>query len=258
MRISSILILVALLTGSIQGFAQIVVVEGFALKEDSTGFQGAAQLNFTSFKNTDQIISLNSNAKVQYYNQEKGQRMISQSNIFFFLNQDAPEDNQINQGYQHLRYNFILSDNWEQENFVQMQYNHQLRIDFRGLIGTGMRFKFWNKEKQFLYSGLSLMYENELERDTSAVHNDPRLSFYLSHFRKFNEEVNVKLISYYQPRLDKWNDFRFSTGLSFFFAVTEKIKYTLQASFLFDSSPVVDPNIEHLTYSIQNGLQFSF
>ena len=64
-----------------------------------------------------------------------------------------------NRGIQHLRYNYKLLPNITLEVFGQGQYNKVSKIDFRGLVGTGPRFKLTQLEDYKFYLGTLLMYE---------------------------------------------------------------------------------------------------
>ena len=236
-------------------YAQIVMVEGRRL-DDSLGWHGALTLELYNTKNTERVYTLGGGSLIQY--QQGDHRFLSLNNIRIIRNVDDENPNKENKGYQHFRYNYAIDSFWTVEAFSQAQFDQVLRIGFRGLLGGGVRMNLIKQEKNHLTLGLSGMFEYEEEKDTTVVHNDFRLSNYLSFEKEFNKIVTGSLIFYYQPLANNFSDYRISSGLNFNIKVSEHFALNINASLIYDAQPVVDEDITNLTYSITNGISYRF
>jgi len=236
--------------------AQIVRVEGNRLSEDSLGWHGAVTLELYNTKNTERVYTLGAGSVVQY--RKGNHRFLSMNSIRVIRNADDEDPNKENKGYQHFRYNYILTPFWTIEAFTQAQFNGVLRIGFRGLAGGGVRMNVIKKETSHLSVGLIGMYEYEEEKDTTAVHNDFRLTNYVSFNEEFNKIISGSLVLYYQPLIDNFSDYRLSAGLGFNIKISERFGLNINADLIYDAQPVVDPDIPKLTYSISNGISYRF
>jgi hypothetical protein len=237
-------------------YAQIVMVEGRGFSEDSLGWHGAITLEIYNTKNIERVYTLGGGSAIQY--RKDNHRLLSLNNLRVIRNADDETPTKENKGYQHLRYNYYITPFWTFEAFGQAQFNEVLRIGFRGLLGGGVRMNLIKKEKDQLRLGISGMYEHEEEKDTIAVHDDFRLTSYLSFNKEFNKVISGSLICYYQPLVDDFSDYRVSSGLGFNIKITERFGLNIDASLVYDAQPVVDPDIPKLTYSISNGISYRF
>ncbi|MEM1137366.1 MAG: DUF481 domain-containing protein, partial [Bacteroidota bacterium] len=149
-------------------------------------------------------------------------------------------------------------DNLVWEAFTQLQFDQILRIQRRWLLGTGLRFDLRSSPSDEVHLGISYMYEYEQEKDTSVFHRDSRLSSYLSVKKKFSEHVSLSMISYYQPRFDLFSDYRLSLGTGLGFKIAENLSFVLNINLTYDAKPVIDEEINSLTYNIRNGISFKF
>ena len=250
-----LLILVACILLPLLSYAQIVMVEGRRL-DDSLGWHGAVTLQLYNTKNTERVYTLGGGSVMQY--QQGDHRFLSLNNIRIIRNVDDENPNKENNGYQHFRYNYAIDSFWTVEAFSQAQFDQVLRIDFRGLLGGGVRMNLIKQEKNRLTLGVSGMLEYEEEKDTTVVHNDFRMSTYLSYERDFTDAISLSLISYYQPRVDDFTDYRVSGGFNFNWQFNQSFSYNINASLVYDAQPVVDEDIPKLTYSISNGISYRF
>jgi len=164
-----------------------------------------------------------------------------------------------NSGVQHFRYNRKTNKHLALEGFLQGQYDKVYKVDFRGLVGAGARFKLTKPkvvndtiiEKSRVYFGSLLMYEYEKasETDRSVICKDLRSSNYLTF--SFYPINNFSIISttYYQPKVDLLKDYRLSSviNLKISFSSVEKqketsfwnkLKFNLSLSYNYDSEPV--------------------
>jgi hypothetical protein len=162
-------------------------------------------------------------------------------------------------GFGHLRFNRTLSGRVTWEAFGQYQFDQVQEIDRRILIGTGPRLRITETESGFLFGGLQYMYEYE---ETSAVEGDivynkhNRLSAYISGGSTFNEHVSGNLTVYYQPRPDRWSDYRVSATGNLTAKLTGGFGFSLNVNYVYDARPPV--SVPTVMYDFGAGLTFNW
>lgn len=231
--------------------SQVINTEGKRIKQDGDGWAGTVNLGFSIIKNTREIIQLTNNTQVQY-NRGKSTLLLLNELVLMRVNQDQL----LNRGFQHVRYNYETRPYLIPEAFVQAQYNQLWNIDVRLLAGAGPRFKLYRTDTSRIYIGTLVMYEYE-EVDKGAQYNrDFRLSCYLSGGYSLKKYIDFNTITYFQPRLDQWDDFRITTENSIRFGITTKLGFRTTFQLSYDTRP--PDNLQNTFYSWTNGLSFKF
>jgi hypothetical protein len=232
--------------------AQIINIEEQRMKEKD-GWQGLIRADFYTSKNKKEFYRFNVGSQLQY--KKKKNTFISSNNLRMIF---TDEDDIENRGFQHFRYNRELDSHFVWEAFTQLQTDHILQIKLRWLIGSGPMFKLYNKEKTKIRVGSIYMYEYEEEAGTDIIHRNHRLSNYLTLSYKFNKVFSLYNITYYQPRLDKFHDYRLSSGTSLGIKVFKNLSLNVSFQMNYDAYPVENAEIEKLTYTMLNGVSYKF
>ena len=248
-----ILITVCLLLTSIYLQAQVINVETLRRKTDSAKWTGSVSLDVSLIKNKNSIFKIANKAHVQYNNKKE---------LWLFVNdlkfEKLEGESFVNKGTQHLRYNHRVTQTIKIEAFTQAQYDAISEIDFRGLIGAGPRFKLTSSDDYRFYLGTLIMfeYENNSEVENNRIHKDIRGSSYLSFSIYPTETIGIISTSYYQPRLDAFEDFRLSSTTSIVFQILENLAFKTTFIYNYDAFPVV--TIPKAQYELTNGLLYTF
>src|SRR5690606_5177401 len=106
-------------------------------------------------------------------------------------------------GYSHVRINFGRRKRYSTETFGQYQYDLGRGLNLRTLAAAGLRMKIINGNKASLNTGTGIMHEREewfipnSEKQIVTV-NFIKSTNYLSTRIKFNEQVELNAIVYYQ------------------------------------------------------------
>lgn len=168
----------------------------------------------------------------------------------------ADDENFINSGFEHLRYNYTLKDSGfiKLELFQQRQYNKIQKIQSRLIVGVGPRFEIFRfKKKIGMNVGVSIMGENEeLTNDTS--NSNFRFSSYLSFEWNISDIVSINTITYYQPKADYIADYRLSNMTDMLFNINEYLALKLVYNLVHDSTP--PEGVRKTNYSFRTGIQF--
>ena len=247
-------IIVLCLGISMTGFSQVVNVETLRKVSDSAKWTGSVSLDVSLVKNKNTIFSIANKAHVQYNDK---------TNLWLFVNdlnvQKIESSELVNRGTQHLRYNRKLTERVKWEAFAQAQYDAISEIDFRGLFGTGPRFKLSSNDNYRFYLGTLVMYEYEKASNviSNRIQKDVRGSAYLSFSLYPTESLSVISTSYYQPRLDAFSDYRLSSNTSLLFKIFKDLAFKTNFNFFHDAAPV-SSSIPKTQYELTNGLLYSF
>ncbi|WP_299115297.1 DUF481 domain-containing protein [uncultured Winogradskyella sp.] len=234
--------------------SQVVNIETLRKPSDSVKWTGSVSLDVSLIKNTNDIFRIANKAHIQYNNN---------LNFWLFVNdlnlQKIEDNSLVNRGTQHLRYNRRISKKIKWEVFAQGQYDAISEIGFRGLLGTGPRFKLSKNDNYRFYLGTLIMYEYEKASNAipDRIQNDIRGSAYLSFSLYPTETISIISTSYYQPKIDILNDYRFSSNTSILFKIFEDLAFKANFNFFHDAFPVSSA-VPKTQFELTNGLLYTF
>ena len=225
-------------------------------EETDKKWTGSIGLNMGLIKNTNTIFWISNSEYVQHKNLKNTDYWLLYNSMSF---QKLEGESFVNRGTQHLRYNRKITKKTKLEAFAQTQYDAISQIDIRLLVGLGPRFKLSNNDSIYrIYLGTLIMYEHEKTTIPTGkeIQDNYRGSCYLS--LNFYPTTTIKIVSttYYQPKLDAFNDYRLSSGTSVEFKIVEKLSFTTNFNYSYDAFPVKD--IPKAQYELTNGLKYEF
>jgi hypothetical protein len=232
--------------------AQIVNIESQRMHSDTVGWLGSVGSTFSLVKNTQQILSLNANAHLQYK---------TQKDLYLFLASydllKASSSDLSNNTFIHLRYNRKLNKWLTWEVFTQLQQNAVTGIDLRSLAGTGPRFKIYKTNKLHLYAGMAAMYEYEREAvKPPVIHKDVRSSNYFSFTYMPSSIFNLVFTTFYQPLFSNFSDYRIFNETILNIKATKHFSIITAFNYLYDAFPV--QGVPKVNYTISNGFSYTF
>ena len=235
---------------SLYSQAQIVRIEDDHSVNDTNALTGSFDLNFYAIQNSKQLFKLSTGSQVKY--QKEKYTLQSLNELRFII---AGSNNLENRGFQHLRFQRRLDSTFTWEVFSQIQFDQVLKIKSRFLNGTGPRIQFFRKSKSKVFLGMHYMYEYEEEYETNLINNDHRMSAHLAFYRKLKKSY-LHLVSYFQPNLAGFSDYRVSGSLSYSVELRKQLRFNIRGELTYDSEPVTGVN--KLNYTVMNGFTFNF
>lgn len=236
--------------------AQIVNIERQRVVSDSAGWLGQVGLNFSGQKNTVSFLHISTTGVVEYKSKNTKDLLLLLTELSFLSAEGLKFSNT---GFGHLRYNRKIGNSIRWEAFTQIQYNSITKINLRGLLGTGPRFKLTPYERAKFYLGLALMYEYEESQDFEThltYHKDFRMSSYLSFTLKPEEDVLFASTFYAQPLLNHFADYRITSESSLSLKVTTKLTLNSTFRYSYDTNPPL--GIPKANFNFANGLEVKF
>jgi len=237
---------------SFQSTSQVLNAESLRKVTDTSGFAGSASLDFTLKKDVNEYFGFKSNVHLQY---KMHRHLVLIKNDTEF--QRIEGNRFANSGVSHIRYNYKIYPRIAWEFFVQAQYNKVSKINFRGLIGTGPRFKLSTSEDYNLYLGTLIMFEKEeLDDGVTPVQNDYRGSAYFSFTLYPTSTITIVSTTYYQPKLSQFEDYRISSQSSLLVKMFGNFSFKTTYTFIYDRYPAV--GIPKSQYDLSSGVAYSF
>lgn len=234
--------------------AQVVNIESRRVKLDTTGWYSEFNTGFKYLKEKNPIFNFTNDIRVQYK---------APKDLYLFLaNYDISKSKGktlTNNAFLHFRYNRKINGFIRWEAFTQLQFNEITRVKNRWLLGTGPRWKLLDKEVGALYLGNAYMFEINQEKnlsDSIIRQIDNRFSNYLSFSIFPNELISIISTTYYQPKINDWNDFRVSNVSDFRAKISKHLVIGLSYRLSFDSDPA--EGIPNLNHSFENKLGIFF
>ena len=254
MRLLNSLTLILILSFSFDVSAQVVNIETLRKPSDTTKWTGSISLDISLTRNVNDIFQITNRAYVQYNDQTNLWLIVNDLNFSKVEGFDL-----INRGTQHLRYNRKLNKVLTWEVFGQAQYDAISEISFRGLAGTGPRFKLNPSKKYRFYLGTLVMYEYEKATEVivDRVQEDIRGSAYLSFSLYPTDKITIISTSYYQPKFEALKDYRISSNTSILFEIFKDLAFKTTFNYFYDAFPV-STSIPKTQYELTNGLLYTF
>lgn len=217
---------------------------------DSTGWHENLDIGLRLTKNTKTVTSINGAFQVEVLHKKRVLLSITKFNFV-----KAGDEDFVNQGFQHLRFNRFVNNNIQVETFGQIQYNTLVFIRLRAIAGSGIKFRLYNKPKQKLNYGIAVMYEYNEEVD-DVSRSDIRVSNYFSIAIKLADSATFSSTTYFQPRYNKVADYRLSTDSRLRFKFLGNVDFTVSFTLTYDSR-VPDTFVKTI-YSLSNGISYRF
>lgn len=251
--------------------AQVVNTEKLRLSNTGKSLVGEIDVNFGLSRNkAGQTVRFGGLGRLELLKAKSKWMLLSGFGLTQFRNVDEPGSapkNFSNNGFAHLRYNFEVNDWITWEAFTQAQYDEIQEVDLRTLTGTGPRFKLIQNDSSHLFWGALYMYEYENNSVETTGPNgeftqligyerNHRLSTYLSGGINVTRYFSINHVTYFQPRLDQWSDFRISSETTLTVKLTNRISLKSYFQFIFDDRPPA--TVPRTMYNFTNGLSASF
>ncbi len=236
--------------------AQIVNVESHRMQNDSIKLAGHAGASFSYQQNNQkELLQLSVSAALQL-------RSKSLKDVFLMLGSyEVSKSNSstlTNAGFAHLRYTRKFNSYFRWEVFMQYQSNPVLLLEMRLLAGTGPRFKILNKPGLKSSLGSLYMFEHEKTNETvPETHNHHRISAYFTFTWSLPKKIGeFSTITYYQPRIDYFNDFRITNQTALSFGLGKHIAFVVGLRYLYDAFP--PEGVIRNSFSSEMGIKASF
>ena len=235
---------------SVAAKAQIINIEEKRIRaaQDSVHWYGDIEFGASVAQVQKQVLQFRVAAQVEYKNGKHLWLSLSDYNLL-----RAGGLAFDNAAFQHLRYNYKLTEQKTWEVYGQLQNNKLQLIDLRALLGTGLRLRAYKSKsgKNRIYIGTSLLFEHNKFKSRSTQ-DYLRLSNYVS-LTFQTPTFKFSSTTYYQPDISNFISARMAIQNSLSFSLSKRLELKITAKATYDDT--VPNGINHLTYSLENGLK---
>lgn len=235
-------------------FAQVTNVEADRVKTDTIGWRGEANMGLQFEQEKTKTTEFSADARGQYKDQK---------NLYLLLGeyQHSRTSGKTfkDKAYLHARYNRRVNYWMKWEVYSQIQFNKNTNIDLRFLNGTGPRFRLSKTEHARIYAGTSYMYEISREKEENEeymMRREHRNSNYLSFSLFPSENFSIISTTYFQPRLDKFSDYRVSNATELRFKIYKTLVFGVEYKLSYDKFPAY--GVPSVTHSLKNKIGITF
>ncbi len=148
----------------------------------------------------------------------------------------------VSQLFAHIRHVITPARLIQFELFAQYDNNKQRLLLNRELAGGGMRLRLLTTDDFKFRFGLAYMFEiEEYNLPVSSIHPTSSRTHRMSSYATFTSELQHHLslvsITYFQPRLDKWRDYRIVSENALVITMGTLADLYLKFNLRFDSRP---------------------
>ncbi|MBK9592156.1 MAG: DUF481 domain-containing protein [Crocinitomicaceae bacterium] len=232
--------------------AQIVNIENMRLATKNEGFTGSIDLSLNFTMNSVQLLQIGDRARIGY-KKKKHQILLLTDHSLIRTNSLSI----VNLGFEHVRYNYTFKDSGIVilELFEQAQFNKIQKINLRLLGGVGLRLHLLDQQHYQLNIGTGFMAEYE-ELIDYGISNDILSNNYISFDGQFSEHIGMNVITYFQPKLIDFGNYRLSNETQIRFIINKHLTYRIIYSLSHDSRDI--PDVRKTNYTFRNALSFTF
>lgn len=236
-------------------FAQ-VNTEAFRGHPDEEGIKNTLSVNFSFYDGNSEFFDING--------RYRGDLSFGRFYAFLILNYNYGEESNdvfLRDGFAHLRGVYAILPALQGEAFVQKGFNEFIRLKDRFLLGGGGRVRLVEFEDSTksasCYVGIGGMYENELEGEEGATRESTfRSTNYISASVKFHNRFGLSLVTYYQPKVTQFEDYRILMESGIGFDLFAGLSITTSLNWRYDSRPF--SGVKPYDLALSNGLTLTF
>lgn len=166
-----------------------------------------------------------------------------------------------NEALVHLRNVYSLREEIQLETFIQSDFNKSRLLLNRYLAGGGLRFKIFTADDFKMRIGTAYFYElekynlpeNSLHGIRTYTH---RSSSYFTSNIALNDDLNFTTITYFQPAIGKWEDYRIISENSLGITLSKYFDIYIDVNMRYDNRP--PDNIKRFDTDSKLGVSIKF
>ena len=234
----------------------IVNIENMRDKQSNKGLNGAVNASISGASgNTDKTVASLGGRLV--WQQKKASTLLI-TRISYGENSGIRDTNK---SFLHLRHIVEKNDQYAQESFTQIEQNEFSRLDFRGLIGAGLRKNLKQSDSGYLAAGLGAFYSSETLSPRSGLTDDgteklSRLNSYLAFNYQLSPQTSISSTTYYQPAFKEVKDFRLLEQASLKVKLSDVLHLKITLDIAHDNQP--PQAVEKTDTSYRTGIEYNF
>lgn len=157
------------------------------------------------------------------------------------------------------RYGWTFRDPWTLYGFVQADHNDNRSLILRDLVGAGIDRRLWRTEKAEAHLSATVMSEHQIHVD-GVVDDDAgfnaRGNVTMTHAFALDEGVSLTSVTYFQPRLDRPENWRVFEELVLEVSINERLTWSYSGTLEHDREPPAGVAATDVVLSSALGVSF--
>ena len=235
----------------------IVSMKSLHLGEPKEGFDGELELSLSGASGNTDKTDIAAGTRLEWR-----QAVHTNFLVAHYAYGEAFDTRNTDRSFLHLRHITQQTPVLAWEAFAQGESNELARLQFRGLLGGGVRLNLLDaSETRAAFLGIGAMYVRETYTASTMgtiEENDRQWRSNLYLVAKYRIGAGVRLVNslYYQPSLNDIGDYRLLDTFALHVDLTDTLALRLNAEVVHDSQPPANVRETDVTY--RTGLSWSF
>ena len=237
--------------------AAIVNMEGLHLGEPAAGLSGHVKLVLNGNTGNSKTVNSSVGGKLQLHHDRLTHFLLGD-----YSYGKSGDTANIDKGFFHARSIQQWQTHWATEAFAQVQYNAFARLDYRGLLGGGLRYSPARDPKRLaFFFGLGAFHAEErlsaASGTTDALSKQSlRLNSYVVLKFRIDDRTQLLSTSYWQPDTADMGDYQLLETLSLKIALGQHLGLGLALNISRDSRPPQSVQATDTSYTTQIEYRF--
>ena len=249
--------LVGLTLSVLIGSAEAQVnIEKMRKEGGEEGLSGAALFDLRVRSGNVDVWSINLKSQIDMIRQQRNFLLITRGELAW-----KDGERYSNEGLLHLRHGLRRGERVRPECFAQIDYNKARSLEFRGLVGGGLRTRLYRTDGTQIWWGTAYMLEHERLEAAAAVRSDRvvtahRWSNYLNIKIDIDTHARGMLSLYVQPRFTARGDVRILRDARLQADLIGPLSLSFSGNARYDSRPPA--TVDDLDLRLGSGLGIEF
>lgn len=254
-RFTTALLVTTLLSVLSTNARAIVSMEGVHTSKPQQGFSGDLELSVSNSSGNTEKEEYTLGSRLQWHQGE--------ITDFLLLSADYAKSGGVkssDHAFAHLRHIQQFQPRTAWEAFLQMEKDQFARLEYRGLVGGGLRFTLFQKENRgAIFFGLGAYHSEErIDKSYADAGTESlwRGNSYLLLQYQINPDAALMSTSYYQPASGNPDDYRLLEQAALKVKLTERLSLQISYDLRFDSDPPLGVEKRDATFKTSFAVAF--
>ena len=206
---------------------------------DKPGVSGILKGSFETKRGNSDVDNYSAGLRAQYDNNSS---YVLWSDLIFSYGKASGKTN-TNKTYAHLRlvHTLLDIDSVNYETFVQSETNEFTKVEKKLLLGAGLRYHKNLDEYGNFYVGIGAFYESvNYITAFDPEEKNGRINSYISYTKSFNKDSKFSYVMYYQPNIEDFEDYIFSSAIELEILVYETLYLNFVVYYDVDTKPALE------------------
>jgi putative salt-induced outer membrane protein YdiY len=228
----------------------IVNIEDIRAKTPPEGVSGRFDLSATSLSGNSSGLHVSTGGRVNW---KRGEVLDFVVGSYDFGETSGVRD--VDKSFLHGRHVVTLNPRWAWEGFGQIEQDQFRRLNYRALLGGGVRRTLMKTDDKAAWFGIGAFYSTE-ELSGDGTENRWRANLYLVWKHALGTHTHFATTTYCQPAVNDVTDYRLSEEAGLTVSMTRTLDLAVTLNVYHDSQPPA--GVKQTDVSFTTGIKYRF